>query len=55
MSMNLAKISENGQIIVPIDKKVIRFCSGDKILFVQKDNREIVINNTSVQVKYGCA
>ena len=53
MSMNLAKVSAKGQITVPVEiRKLLGLRSGDKILFVQKDNGEIVINNASAQAIY---
>lgn len=46
--MNLAKISANGQITVPIEiRRQLKLKSGDKILFVQKGNGEIVVSNAS--------
>lgn len=51
--MNLAKISANGQITVPAEiRRLLGLKSGDKILFLQKPNGEIVINNASVQAIY---
>ena len=51
--MNLAKISANGQITVPVEiRKLLGLKSGDKILFFQKPNGEIVINNASAQTIY---
>ncbi|MCM1058012.1 MAG: AbrB/MazE/SpoVT family DNA-binding domain-containing protein [Firmicutes bacterium] len=51
--MNLAKISANGQITVPIEiRKLLGLKSGDKILFFQKSNGEVVINNASAQAIY---
>ncbi len=51
--MNLAKISANGQITVPIEiRKLLGLKSGDKILFYQKPNGEVVINNASAQAIY---
>ncbi len=48
--MNLAKISANGQITVPIEiQKLLGLKSGDKILFFQKQNGEIVVCNASSQ------
>lgn len=48
--MNLAKISGNGQITVPIEiRQLLGLKSGDKILFFQKQNGEIVISNASSQ------
>lgn len=46
--MNLAKISTNGQITIPAEiRKKLSLKSGDKILFLQKANGEIVIQNSS--------
>lgn len=51
--MNLAKISANGQITVPVEiRKILGLKSGDKILFFQKPNGDIVINNASAQAIY---
>lgn len=51
--MNLAKISANGQITVPIEiRKLLGLKSGDKILFFQKPNGEVVIGNASAQAIY---
>lgn len=46
--MNLAKISANGQITVPIEiRRRLGLKSGDKILFFQKQDGEIVVSNAS--------
>jgi len=46
--MNLAKVSANGQITVPIEiRRRLMLREGDKILFIARDNGEIVINNAS--------
>ena len=46
--MNLAKISANGQITVPVEiRRKLGLKSGDKTLFLQKQNGEIVISNAS--------
>ena len=46
--MNLAKISANGQITVPVEiRRLLGLKSGDKILFFQKQDGEIVIINAS--------
>ncbi|MCI8447046.1 MAG: AbrB/MazE/SpoVT family DNA-binding domain-containing protein [Eubacterium sp.] len=51
--MNLAKISANGQITVPVEiRRLLGLKAGDKILFFQKPNGEVVINNASAQVIY---
>lgn len=48
--MNLAKISANGQITVPAEiRRLLGLRSGDKILFFQNSNGEVVINNASTQ------
>lgn len=48
--MNLAKISANGQITVPIEiRRLLGLKSGDKILFYQKQNGEVVLSNASAQ------
>lgn len=48
--MNLAKISANGQITVPVEvRRMLGLKSGDKILFLQKQNGEIVVYNASSQ------
>ena len=46
--MNLAKISANGQITVPVEiRRRLGLKSGDKMLFLQKQNGEIVVSNAS--------
>ncbi|MCL2081016.1 MAG: AbrB/MazE/SpoVT family DNA-binding domain-containing protein [Oscillospiraceae bacterium] len=46
--MNLARVSANGQVTVPVEiRRVLKLKEGDKILFYQKENGEIVVNNTS--------
>lgn len=46
--MNLAKISANGQITVPVEiRRQLGLKPGDKILFFQKQNGEIVVSNAS--------
>ena len=48
--MNLAKISANGQITVPVEiRRLLGLKSGDKILFFQKQGGEIVVRNASAQ------
>lgn len=48
--MNLAKISANGQITVPVEiRRLLGLKSGDKILFFQKQNGEVVVSNASAQ------
>ena len=48
--MNLAKISANGQITVPVEiRRLLGLKSGDKILFFQKQDGEVVVSNASAQ------
>ena len=47
--MNLAKLSSAGQITVPVDiRRILNLKTGDKILFTQNENGEIVIGNASL-------
>ena len=47
--MNLARVSANGQITVPMEiRRALRLKEGDKILFFQRENGDILINNTSL-------
>lgn len=48
--MNLAKISANGQITVPIEiRRLLKLKTGDKILFYQKQDGDIVLSNASAK------
>jgi AbrB family looped-hinge helix DNA binding protein len=48
LTMNLARVSANGQITVPVEiRRALKLKEGDKMLFFQKENGEIVVNNTS--------
>ncbi len=45
--MNLAKVSANGQVTVPVEiRRKLRLREGDKLLFLER-NGEIVIDNAS--------
>ena len=45
--MNLAKVSANGQVTVPVEiRRRLQLKEGDKLLFFERDG-EIVINNAS--------
>ena len=47
--MNLARVSANGQITVPVEiRRELKLKEGDKMLFYRKENGEIVVNNTSL-------
>ena len=44
------RFQENGQITVPVEiRRLLGLKSGDKILFLQKQNGEIVVSNASAQ------
>jgi AbrB family looped-hinge helix DNA binding protein len=46
--MNLAKVSTNGQVTVPVEiRRKLNLKEGDKILFFERSEGEIVINNAS--------
>ena len=46
--MNLAKVSSNGQITVPIEiRRILGLKAGDKILFLVNASGEIVLSNAS--------
>ena len=48
--MNLAKISSNGQITIPVEiRRLLGLKSGDKVLFFQKQDGEVVVSNASTQ------
>jgi len=47
--MNLARVSSNGQITVPIEiRRKLNIKEGDKIIFLEKPNGEIILQNSSV-------
>jgi len=46
--MNLARISSQGQVTVPVEiRRLLSLKEGDKILFFQRENGEVVIDNAS--------
>ena len=46
--MNLAKVSANGQVTVPVEiRRRLNLKEGDKIIFFERTNGEVVINNAS--------
>ena len=48
--MNLAKISANGQITLPVEiRRSLGLKSGDKVLFLQNQNGDIILTNASSQ------
>lgn len=47
--MNLAKVSSNGKITVPLEiRRKLKIKGGDKILFLEKKTGEIIIQNSSI-------
>lgn len=47
--MNLAKLSANGQITIPVEiRRQLDLKPGDKVLFSANANGEIVISNASI-------
>lgn len=45
--MNLAKVSANGQVTVPVEiRRKLQLKEGDKLLFIEQDG-EIIIRNAS--------
>jgi antitoxin PrlF len=51
--MNLAKISPNGQVTIPIEiRRKLKLKTGDKILFLERDNGEIVLSNASLSALF---
>lgn len=47
--MNLAKLSSNGQITVPAEvRRRLHLVAGDKVLFVEKSNGEVVVVKAGV-------
>ncbi len=47
--MNLAKVSISGQITVPIEiRRKLNLKAGDKLLFIERENGEIVVSSASV-------
>lgn len=46
--MNLARVSANGQITVPVEiRRLLGLKEGDKILFLKKENGEVVACNAA--------
>jgi len=47
--MNLAKLSSTGQVTVPVEvRRLLSLKTGDKILFFQNENGEVIIENASI-------
>ncbi len=51
--MNLAKLSSNGQITVPLEvRRALNLKPGDKVLFIQNESGQFTIGNASIQAIY---
>lgn len=47
--MNLAKLSANGQIIVPAEvRRRLHLLPGDKLLFIEKSNGEVAVTEAGL-------
>lgn len=47
--MNLARVSSNGQITVPVEiRRKLNIKEGDKIIFLENSNGEIILQNSSM-------
>jgi AbrB family looped-hinge helix DNA binding protein len=52
MSMELAKITSKGQITLPIGiRKKLRLKDGDKVAFIEIDDRIVVANPIAIAIK----
>lgn len=50
--MELAKVTSKGQITIPVDiRKKLGVKEGDKILFVEEENRVVIMNSTLVALE----
>ena len=48
LGMNLARVSSNGQITVPVEiRRKLNIKEGDKIIFLENSNGEIILQNSS--------
>jgi len=51
--MNLAKVSANGQITVPLEvRRALGLKPGDKVLFMRNKEGQITIDNASARAVY---
>ena len=47
--MTFARVSPSGQITLPLEiRRLLKIKAGDKMAFLQRDNGEIIINNTAL-------
>jgi len=51
--VNLAKVSANGQVTVPAEvRRHLNLAPGDKMLFIEKSNGEVVVVNAADSFGY---
>jgi AbrB family looped-hinge helix DNA binding protein len=47
--MDTVKVTSNGQVTIPVDfRKLLKIRPGNKVLFFQRENGDVVIENASV-------
>ena len=47
--MDTAKVTSNGQVTIPVDfRRLLGIKPGNKVLFFQRDNGDVVIENASL-------
>ncbi|MDR1421630.1 MAG: AbrB/MazE/SpoVT family DNA-binding domain-containing protein [Coriobacteriales bacterium] len=47
--MDTAKVTSNGQVTIPIDfRRLLNIKPGNKVLFFQRENGDVVIENVSI-------
>jgi AbrB family looped-hinge helix DNA binding protein len=47
--MDTAKVTSNGQVTIPVDfRKLLNIKPGNKVLFFQRNNGDVVIENASI-------
>jgi AbrB family looped-hinge helix DNA binding protein len=47
--MDTAKVTSNGQVTIPVDfRRLLNIKPGNKVLFYQRENGDVVIENASV-------
>ena len=52
MYMELAKITSKGQITIPIEiRKKLGLKDGDKVLFLEEENKVVMVNSTLLALK----
>ena len=48
--MNLARVSANGQVTIPFEiRRALNIKEGDKLLFLRRENGEVMVNNSSLE------